>query len=266
MKYTVENKLHGKIIVQTVSESVALQTVLSNKNCVLDLGDQKSLKKYPQIPLNSLSGQTEFKKYTDIYNTLYNFLIEHNELNLFHNNSIIGHGRAHAQRVGVLSSIICFEEHVDLDMTILIIFGAIIHDVGRNQSNLFNNKHGEESVRLVKLAIENKAGVEPGNINRFFHTVGLDCDPSDEMITALFGAISVHCKDAEEWNLMQESLPSKVQSKFRQMANIIEDSDALDRVRFSNNLEINYLRLHVSRCLIYSAGQLLKQGGEIGNE
>lgn len=266
MKYTVRNQLHGKVIVQTTSETIALQSVLLNKNCVLYIDNQKKSKSFPQISLSAVHGQLEFGVYENIYSILYSTLVSHDELNLFHHTTIIGHGSAHAQRVGIIASIICLEEHVEIDTTILIIFGAIIHDVGRNQSNLFNDKHGEESVRMVKLALEERASSGTKPMNQFLHMAGLDCSASDEMITALFAAISVHCKSATEWDLMQDSLPNKVQSEFRRMANIIEDADALDRVRFANNLEINYLRLNMSKCLIYSAGQLLNQAGEIDND
>lgn len=44
MKYTVRNQLHGKIIVQTMSETILLQSVLLNKNCVLYIDNQKNRK------------------------------------------------------------------------------------------------------------------------------------------------------------------------------------------------------------------------------
>jgi len=263
MIYTIEKSLRGKIIVQTVHESEALKAILANKHCVLYCKNKEETKVYPQISYKTLLSNQLFKQYLNLFDVLNRDLVIQDNLSVFKTAVIIGHGKEHASRVGFLATIICYEEQTDLEMAATVIFGALLHDVGRNYTNLSNDRHGEESVRLVKKALEKEQDNNRSELAVYFKNIGfLFCNQSKATQAALFGAISVHCKDNNAWAAMGKVLPIKVRSVFWKLANSIEDADALDRVRFSNNLDFNYLRLKVSKCLIYSAGQVLKNGVE----
>lgn len=139
------------------------------------------------------------------------------------------HGINHLYRVSILSGMIheiVREDYDDLNDTTLIhvMMAGLFHDIGR-ENDEENTEHGKRSIELLDK-----------------HHIHISKDMRQ--------IIEYHCIDDSQF---PQSSP-----KIQIMYQILKDADALDRVRFGiRALDTRYLRLEISKSLVFFAHQLL---------
>lgn len=139
------------------------------------------------------------------------------------------HGINHLYRVSILSGMIheiVREDYDDLNDTTLIhvMMAGLFHDIGR-ENDEENTEHGKRSIELLDK-----------------HHIHISKDMRQ--------IIEYHCKDDIQF--------PQCSSKIQIMYQILKDADALDRVRFGiRALDTRYLRLEISKSLVFFAHQLL---------
>lgn len=139
------------------------------------------------------------------------------------------HDLNHLYRVSILSGMIhelVREDYDDLNDTTLIhvMMAGLFHDIGR-ENDEENTEHGTRSIELLDK-----------------HHIHISKDMRQ--------IIEYHCKD----DIQFPQSPPKIQIMYQ----ILKDADALDRVRFGiRALDTRYLRLEISKSLVFFAHQLL---------
>lgn len=139
------------------------------------------------------------------------------------------HGINHLYRVSILSGMIhelVREDYDDLNDTTLIhvMMAGLFHDIGR-ENDEEDTEHGKRSIELLDK-----------------HHIHISKDMRQ--------IIEYHCKDDIQF--------PQCSSKIQIMYQILKDADALDRVRFGiRALDTRYLRLEISKSLVFFAHQLL---------
>ena len=145
------------------------------------------------------------------------------------------HSVLHSIRVLLLALLIIENEELVLkeDDVAQLMQAITFHDIGR-QNGDEDPKHGEYSTAIYK---ENHS------------------DPVVEFL------IQYHCVDDKK---AKKALDSDTRIKDKQkvslLYNVLKDADALDRVRFGlRDLDVRYLRIPISKQLVLTADQCLRQ-------
>lgn len=140
------------------------------------------------------------------------------------------HGINHLYRVSILSGMIhelVREDYDDLNDTTLIhvMMAGLFHDIGR-ENDEEDTEHGKRSIELLD--------------KHHIH-------------------ISKEMRQIIEYHCIDDSLLPECSSQIKILYQILKDADALDRVRFGiRALDTRYLRLEISKSLVFFAHQLLQ--------
>jgi hypothetical protein len=170
-------------------------------------------------------------------------------------NPVIGHGYNHGYRVAKLVTIESLINHFTATRTETLILAAFIHDIGRNWANLADEHHGAKSIQVL-CQILNIPQLNNQAINEsLFGNSPIRFSEDDVII--LTNIVTNHSLSIP---VKPIDLPIKPELIPRESADesILEDCDALDRIRFRNNLNINYLRNDQSLCLLLLSYQLIQ--------
>jgi hypothetical protein len=146
------------------------------------------------------------------------------------------HGVLHAKRVLLLSYIIgLYEDLDDTDMEI-VLTAAKYHDIGRTNDK-YDEVHGILSFnKMLQLKLVNKK-MEDIHILQFI--------------------MESHCINDEDGLKNLKKYPIKDIDRTIRLYKVLKDADGLDRVRL-HDLDINYLRLPISKRLPFVAQQIFK--------
>lgn len=115
-----------------------------------------------------------------------------------HNNY---HDSLHLYRVMMLCGVLCYIKSIPIEMTNVLLFSALYHDIGRNVKNR-KKRHGEISWNIIS-----------SYANEIF---------SEESIKIIEYLIITHCIDDEHLDI----------SICNNLLYILKDADAIDRLRF----------------------------------
>lgn len=142
----------------------------------------------------------------------------------------------HAKRVLLLSYIIgLYEDLDDTDMEI-VLTAAKYHDIGRTNDK-YDEVHGILSFnKMLQLKLVDKK-MEDIHILQFI--------------------MESHCINDEDGLKNLKKYPIKDIDRAIRLYKVLKDADGLDRVRL-HDLDINYLRLPISKRLPFVAQQIFK--------
>lgn len=125
------------------------------------------------------------------------------------------HGIDHSEKVMLFAFILCKIAGIKGDMKKIIIDAATYHDIGRNNEK-DDNFHGYCSTNIIEKVL-----------NEEFYIKG-------ENLKMLKAAMDFHCSiHSVDWFIGEYEIEST--DKFKIIATLVKDADAIDRTRFSNS-------------------------------
>ncbi len=209
---------------------------------------------YAQFRKQEVWESNNFQQILSHYKGLENRLIIKDELNLF-SNSIIGHEKDHAQRVAFLTVPFSAMKTLPVSDILVLLIGAMIHDIGRTWENLSDTHHGEKSFNIFARALSSSVNDIEGFTNKLNNYIG-NLSLNIEDCLMLRHIVSIHSLEPSEKAIYREIHNLSNNQRFFELFTILDDCDALDRLRFRYNLNINYLNDPLAKRLIHYANKL----------
>lgn len=200
-----------------------------NENEILAFPEDIRILNRIDLPSVIEVSETYAQEFSNVQYVFQHICEEYNEIIKGILDNTFEHGINHLYRVSILSGMIhelVREDYDDLNDTTLIhvMMAGLFHDIGR-ENDEENTDHGKRSIELLDK-----------------HHIHISKDMRQ--------IIEYHCKDDIQF---PQSSP-----KIQIMYQILKDADALDRVRFGiRALDTRYLRLEISKSLVFFAHQLL---------
>lgn len=137
------------------------------------------------------------------------------------------HGEGHIERTMLFGALAGRDENLDESDVILLMDACAYHDVGRVDDSL-DDDHGRRStLRLAELT-----------------------GRSGEELLMLMAAVEAHSRDDREMDSILESYNLSDYLRTHRLAEMLKDSDGLDRVRICGALDPAYLRRPGSRSYV----------------
>ncbi|WP_416353833.1 HD domain-containing protein [Agrilactobacillus fermenti] len=225
-----------------------------------------SVKKQVITQLTSLEVQALLQdSRKDWYENLVQYALNQKTIFDFWQTKTHDHGREHAQRVLKLSVLLSIMQQVSLKDSLILYLSAIFHDIGRTNDQI-DPKHGAlgtarllnhykitppltatklklftKAFALQSMVLLNSQAVLPmPELNTNDSHVLLDLITYHSLPTTAAKQAFAHYNDRAQ------------QRRFKLLA-LLEDADALERVRFKGNLNIDYLRTPAALRLIDQA-------------
>lgn len=257
-----KNNKHPQTADWTTNRNNILRKLLKEKDCTLYESDSQNPKiiteyqQYSRKDIHKLMGSKQTQVY---FLRLKEYLDKQNNWNVYEN-SVIGHGNGHGDRVAWLCAVISVIKFLSLSDTTLLILAGIFHDIGRSWENLNDQYHGEKSFQKLILAIGCNLNDYYG-ISRFFNHILLETTAKENLLSKddifiLKHIITIHSLDEMKREEYISSHKLYANKRFIQLSMILDDCDALDRVRFGENLDIRFLRSSESKQLIHYATEI----------
>lgn len=213
------------------------------------------------LSLDKLSGIDENLSYYKLFNTSTNNQIDlYDVVNTLKNNDLLGrfesevrylnnnnlynfdipeHNIDHVERVLLYSMYMGNEMKLDSDLMDVLIEASKFHDSGRINLATDTN-HALNSANKVFESLEGKYSTD--DLNKIAAIIEYhEAADSKEAFDTIFNKYNI---DKEEYDDIYN------------IATILKDADALDRVRFPGNLDSKYLRNDMAKNLIKSSYQL----------
>ena len=213
------------------------------------------------LSLDKLSGLDENLSYYKLFNTSTNNQIDlYDVVNTLKNNDLLGrfesevrylnnnnlynfdipeHNIDHVERVLLYSMYMGNEMKLDSDLMDVLIEASKFHDSGRINLATDTN-HALNSANKVFESLEGKYSAD--ELNKIAAVIEYhEAADSKEAFDAIFNKYNL---DRDEYDDIYN------------IATILKDADALDRVRFPGNLDSKYLRNDMAKDLIKSSYQL----------
>ena len=213
------------------------------------------------LSLDKLSGLDENLSYYKLFNTSTNNQIDlYDVVNTLKNNDLLGrfesevrylnnnnlynfdipeHNIDHVERVLLYSMYMGNEMKLDSDLMDVLIEASKFHDSGRINLATDTN-HALNSANKVFESLEGKYSTD--ELNKIAAVIEYhEAADSKEAFDAIFNKYNL---DRDEYDDIYN------------IATILKDADALDRVRFPGNLDSKYLRNDMAKDLIKSSYQL----------
>ncbi|MGX7245807.1 hypothetical protein ACWOC1_13270 [Enterococcus quebecensis] len=223
------------------------------------ISDDENIYAYPQYEVLDIDRLIQQNHHQNFFFELINYLDSINNMGLF-DSCIIGHGNSHGIRVAWLSTVISTIEHFTFNQTIVLVIAGLFHDVGRTWSNLDDQFHGEKSFnRLAAVLNCSKTNFSKltTNLNSLlFKSLTIQSPLSETDTELLKHLICIHSLDAKQKELYKQRFYLSESKEFIYLSNIFDDCDALDRLRFHGNLNINFLNTEISKSLIRYAKEI----------
>ncbi|MGI6497642.1 MAG: HD domain-containing protein [Oscillospiraceae bacterium] len=138
------------------------------------------------------------------------------------------HGKGHIERTMLFGALLAMEQSLSRADTGLLLLGCSYHDVGR-VSDRVDDDHGARSAKQI------------GDIT------GL---PEGEDLNILRAMTEAHSLDDIDLDRVIAKYPVKNVEKARNLALLLKDADALDRVRIAHLLDPGYFRFSCSHALL----------------
>ena len=148
------------------------------------------------------------------------------------------HGQAHVERVTLITFYIITALGLPDDLCLFCLYAAVYHDIGRMDDSE-DPEHGRRGAEKLESVL---------------HNVQFSLTRKNKaLICAVVEAHSLPDTHTENVLCRYKSKYGDIdRMTYYTILNIIKDSDALDRFRLSDHsLNINFLRLDISRRLIY---------------
>jgi len=134
------------------------------------------------------------------------------------------HGEGHIERTMLFGALAARDENLNESDALLLMDACAYHDVGRVDDSL-DDDHGRRStLRLAELTGQ-----------------------SGEELLVLMAAVEAHSRDDRDMDAVLESYNLSDFLRTRRLAEMLKDSDGLDRVRICGALDSAYLRRPGSR-------------------
>lgn len=257
-----KNNISPKETDWTTNRKKVLQKLLIEKNCTLyeaDYHNPKKITEYRQYSCKVIRKLMDSNEAQMYFLRLKECWDRQNNRNIYEN-SVIGHGNGHGNRVAWLCTVISAIKSLPLSDTVLLILAGFFHDIGRSWENLNDQYHGEKSFEKLILAIGCTIDDYYG-IAHFFNCILWEATGKENLLSAddifIFKhIITIHSLDELKREQYSGSHKLYANERFIQLSMILDDSDALDRVRFGANLDIRFLRGDEAKRLIHYAAQI----------
>lgn len=253
----INRKVLGK---WTNNPYIALNNLLANPGSILNMRSSSGqIYRYRQLNKSNVMHYPKYNEFNDMFHLLATIVKNRvfNQSALSH--TVIGHGYNHGYRVAKLVMIESLIKQFSQTRTETLILAALIHDIGRSRTSLSDENHGSKSIQLFAYLLDT-THLTSEKVNKKLFTNQL-VDLTDDDISILISIVKNHSLSVPEKKNKQLTNPELTVREFSD-ENILEDCDALDRIRFKNNLNINFLRNEESFSLLMFANQLISLTGE----
>lgn len=232
---------------------VALNSLLTRPGLVLNIRSGTKIYQYQQLSEADIIRYPKYKSYDDIFQRLAPII----KMKIFNqpllDDMVVGHGYAHGYRVARLVMIESLMRGYTQTRSEALMLAAFIHDIGRSWANLNDENHGGKSVQLFTRLLNSDQLTSRLVNERLFN--GQLPNITEDDIEIIISIVKNHSRSVPEKadRLIDSSLVLREASD----ESILEDCDALDRIRFKNNLNINFLRNKESFRLFLLASKLI---------
>ncbi|MBP2098067.1 HD domain-containing protein [Enterococcus rivorum] len=216
---------------------------------------------FPQYQINDVKKLTVLHFKEESFFSLINYFNEMDNFGLF-KDSVIAHGNSHGIRVAWLCMIVATIDQLPLNQTLILVIAGLFHDVGRTWQNLNDQFHGEKSYSRFAKALsssEEDYNSITARLNHILYKVlELSSPLSLKDIKLLQHIISIHSLNQRQKIIYGKSHSLLTNNNFKRLTMLFDDCDALDRVRFEGNLNIQFLNTKNAKSLIHYAKQIQK--------
>lgn len=248
----INRKVLGK---WTTNPYITLNTLLKRPGATLNIRSSSGkIYQYQQLSRTIIIHYPKYNAYNDIFQLLATIVKNKIFSQPALSNTIIGHGYDHGYRVARLVMIESLIKHFSKARTETLILAALIHDIGRSRTSLSDENHGSKSIQLLAYLL-GTTHLTSQIVNKKLFTNQL-VNLTDDDLSILISIVKNHSLSVPKTpNELLTNVKLFVREAFDE--SVLEDCDALDRIRFKNNLNINFLRNSESFSLLMLASQLI---------